>query len=74
MGGGRGVSIQGSVTNIMRACSSADKDAHEHSYALVNPPSPAMEVSVGDVENMSMQSSSESQFPQNKNLLQIWSG
>ena len=50
------------------ASSSVDKDAHEHSYAL-NPPSPAMEVSVDDVENMSMQgntSSGESQFPQNK--------
>jgi hypothetical protein len=45
------------------------KDAHEHSYALANPPSHAKEVSVGDVENMSMQgntSSGESQFPQHK--------
>ena len=27
-----------------------DKDAHEQSYALANPPSPVMESFVGDVE------------------------
>lgn len=56
----------------VQAVASVDKDAHEHGYALANPQSPAMEVSVGDVENenVSMQgntSSSEShQTPQNK--------
>ena len=55
----------------VQAVANVDKDALEHAYALVNPPSPAMEVSVGDVEieNVSMQgntSSGDAQIPQFK--------
>ena len=54
---------------VAASLANVDKEAHEHSYALANPPSPAMEISVGDVENISMEgntSSGESQFPHHK--------
>jgi hypothetical protein len=60
------------VTQV-QAVDDVDKDApEEHSYALVDTPSPAMDISVGDVvkENMSMQgntsSNGESQIHQKK--------
>jgi hypothetical protein len=46
-----------------------EKDAHEHNYALANPPSPVMEISIGDFQNSSLEgntSSGESQIPQQK--------
>jgi hypothetical protein len=61
-----------SITQVQAVAASlanVDKEAHEHSNALANPPSPAMEISVGDVENISMEgntSSGESQFPHHK--------
>ena len=55
----------------VQAEADVDQGAPEHSYALVTPPSPGMEVSVGDVEdkNVSMEgntSSGETQIPQKK--------
>ena len=39
-------------------------DGNEHSYALANPPSPAMEVSVDDAQNASMQGNTSCGDPQ----------
>ena len=60
--------VTGATSGQAEAAATADND-EEHCYALANPPSPAMEVSVEDTvedtENASMQgniSSGESQF------------
>ena len=65
------VNAEPKVNVQVQAEADVDQGAPEHSYALVTPPSPGMEVSVGDVEdeNVSMEgntSSGETQIPQKK--------
>ena len=46
-----------------------EKDAQEHNYVFANPPSPVMQISIGDIQNSSMEgntSSGESQIPLRK--------